>query len=144
MLPPAALNDLVSMNSRHQYKKRSSQFVIAVQLDLKTEGFTYEKWGGTQKCKPGDWLVNNNGDTYTVDRETFARTYKSTGPGTYTKVTTVWAEKAAEAGMVTTKEGATRYEAGDYIVSNEPNGGGTAAIVIEAPESACPLERLDE
>jgi hypothetical protein len=127
-LPRAGLSDLVSMNSREQYRKRSSQFVIAVQLDLETEGFRYEKWGGTQRCKPGDWLVNNNGDTYTVDRETFARTYKSTGPGTYTKVTTVWAEIASEAGEVKTKEGATRYKAGDYIVFNEPNGGDAYAV----------------
>jgi hypothetical protein len=28
--------------------------------------------------------------------------------------------------------------------ANELNGGGTAPIVIEAPEPACPLERLDE
>jgi len=116
------------MNSRQQYKKRSSQFVIAVQFDLKTDGFTYEKWGGTQRCKPGDWLVNNNGETYTVDRESFARTYKSTGPGTYAKVTTVWVEIAKEAGAVTTKEGATRYEAGDYIVFNEPDGGDAYAV----------------
>ena len=122
------LNDVTSMNSRQQYRKQSSQFVIAVQLDLSTKGFTYEKWGGTQQCKPGDWLVNNNGDTYTVDRETFARTYKSTGPGTYSKVTTVWAEKAREAGVVTTKEGVTHYEAGDYIVFNEPGGGDPYAV----------------
>lgn len=116
------------MHSRQQYIKRASQFIVAVQFDLKTDGFTYEKWGSTQRCKPGDWLVNNNGDTYTVDRETFARTYKSSGPGTYTKLTTVWAEVAHEAGEVTTKEGATRYEPGDYIVYNEPHGGDAYAV----------------
>lgn len=57
-------------------------------------GFTYEKWGSTQRCKSEDRLVNNNGDTYTVDRDTFARTYKSTGPGTYIKVTTYGPEVA--------------------------------------------------
>jgi len=116
------------MKSRRQYTKRANQFIIAVQFDLKSEGFTYEKWGGTQGCKPGDWLVNNNGDTYTVDGETFARTYRSTGPGTYIKVATVWAEAANEAGEVTTKEGATRYEPGDYIVYNEPDGGDGYAV----------------
>lgn len=116
------------MNLRRQYVKRASQLIVAVQLDLKTNGFTYEKWGGTQKCKPGDWLVNNNGDTYTVDHETFVRTYKSTGLGTYMKVATVWAEVAHEAGEVPTKEGATRYEPGDYIVFNEPHGGDAYAV----------------
>lgn len=116
------------MNSRQQYIKRASQLIVAVQLDLKTDGFTYEKWGSTQRCKPGDWLVNNNGDTYTVDRETFARTYKPMGPGTYAKVTTVWAEVAQEAGEVPTKEGATRFEPGDYIVYNESHGGDAYAV----------------
>lgn len=122
------LSDYASMNSRRQYRKRASQFIVAVQFDLTTDGFTYEKWGSTQRCKPGDWLVNNNGDTYTVDRDTFARTYKSTGAGTYTKVTTVWAEVAHEAGEVTTKEGATRYDPGDYIVYNVPDGGDAYAV----------------
>jgi hypothetical protein len=116
------------MNSRQQYIKRASQFIVAVQFDLKTDGFTYEKWGGTQRCKSGDWLVNNNGDTYTVDRQTFEQTYKSTGPGTYTKVTIVWAEVAHEAGEVTTKEGATHYEPGDYIVYNDSHGGDAYAV----------------
>ena len=32
----------------------------------------------------------------------------------------------------------------ETTTANERNGGGTAPMVIEAPESACPLERLDE
>lgn len=122
------LSDCASMNSRRQYMKRASQFIIAVQLNLNTDGFTYEKWGGTQRCKPGDWLVNNNGDAYTVDRETFARTYKSTGPGTYAKVTMVWAEVADHAGEVTTKEGSTTYAAGDYLVYNDADGDDAYAV----------------
>ena len=71
------------MATRRQYMKRQTEFVVAVQLDLETTGFTYKKWDDTQTCKRGDWIVNNNGDTYTVDSESFARTYKSNGPGTY-------------------------------------------------------------
>lgn len=122
------LSDNASMNARHKYIKRTTQFIIAVQFDLQTEGFTYEKWGGAQRCKPGDWVVNNNGDTYTVDAETFARTYRSTGPGTYVKVVPVWAEVADRAGEVKTKEGATRYEPGDYIVYNQPDGADAYAV----------------
>src|SRR5438874_2973604 len=99
------------MSTRQKYIKRATEVVVAVQLDLETEGFAYRKWGGTQVCKPGDWLVTNEGDTYTVDRETFARTYRATGPGTYVKVTPVWAEVARTAGGIGTKEGVTRYEA---------------------------------
>jgi hypothetical protein len=116
------------MNARQQFVKRASQFVIAVQVDLETEGFTYQKWGSTQTCKRGDWLVNNSGDTYTVDRDTFARTYRGKGPGIYVKATSVWAEIANEAGEVRTKEGATHYEPGDYLVYNEPDGGDGYAV----------------
>jgi hypothetical protein len=116
------------MSARQQYNKRASQLVIAVQVDLETDGFTYQKWGGMQKCKRGDWLVNNSGDTYTVDRSTFARTYRATGPGTYVKATSVWAEIANAAGDIRTKEGLTHYEAGDYIVYNEPDGGDGYAV----------------
>jgi len=122
------------MNARRQYVKRASQFVTAVRLDLQTEGFTYQKWGSVQKCKPGDWLVNNNGDTYTVDADTFARTYRPTGRGTYLKTTPVWAEVANEAGEVRTKEGTTHYRPGDYLVYNEPDGGDAYAVSSSAFE----------
>ena len=116
------------MATRRKYVKRQTEFVVAVQLDLETTGFTYQKWGDTQACKRGDWIVNNNGDTYTVDKESFARTYKSNGPGTYVKSAPVWAEAASTAGNVRTKEGATHYEAGDYIVSNEETGADSYAV----------------
>ena len=35
-------------------------------------------------------------------------------------------------------------EVTETTTTNEPNGDDAAPIVIEAPESACPLERLDE
>jgi hypothetical protein len=116
------------MATRRQYVKRQTQFVVAVQLDLDTTGFTYKKWGDTQTCKRGDWIVSNNGDTYTVDRESFARTYRLSGPGTYVKSAPVWAEVASAAGSARTKEGATHYEAGDYLVSNQEDGADAYAV----------------
>jgi hypothetical protein len=50
-----------------QYRWRERTFITAVRLDLNMDGFTYLKWGGTQRCKRGDWLVNNQGDVYTID-----------------------------------------------------------------------------
>lgn len=120
--------------SRRPYRKRPSEFVLAVQLDLDTDGFTYRKWGSTQTCKRGDWIVNNNGDTYTVDAESFARTYRSTGPGTWVKSAPVWAEAAERAGDVKTKEGTTYYEPGDYLVYNEQDGGDAYAVPKDAFE----------
>ena len=43
-------------------------------------------------------------------------------PGCYVKKTLVWAEIATEAGRIKTKEGATRYRKGDYLVYNHRNG----------------------
>jgi hypothetical protein len=122
------------MSDRSQYIKRDSQSVVAVQVDLETPGFTYAKWGGTQQCKRGDWLVNNEGDTYTVDQQTFARTYRQTGVGTYMKVAPVWAEKASTAGEIRTKEGVTHYEPGDYLVYNEPGSGDGYAVAKDVFE----------
>ena len=119
------------MATRDTYVKRETEIVAAVQLDLDTKGFTYEKWGGTQTCKPGDWIVSNDGDTYTVDRESFARTYRAAGHGEYVKVAPVYAEVATTSGDVKTKEGTTHYDAGDYLVYNEPDGGDPYAVSKE-------------
>lgn len=116
------------MADRRKYTKRANQAVVAVQLALDTAGFTYEKWGGTQTCKAGDWIVDNDGDVYTVDRATFERTYRHVGEGRFVKTTPVWAEVAREAGQVQTKEGVTHYDAGDYLVFNEEDGGDAYAV----------------
>ena len=104
-----------------KYVKKQVSRVVAVPLELETEGFTYRKWGGTQSCKAGDWLVNNDGDVYTVDRDTFANTYRQVSPGIYEKVRPVWAEVAQQSGQIETKEGMTHYKAGDYLVYNNEN-----------------------
>jgi len=107
------------MSELRCYRKKKEASVVAVQVALDTDGFSYRKWGSTQFCKPGDWLVNNQGDTYTVDRETFESTYSEVSPGIYTKSAPVWAQKADEPGVVETKEGATHYVAGEYLVFND-------------------------
>jgi hypothetical protein len=116
------------MSERQKYVKRPDQKIHAVQLDLETDGFTYRKWGAEQRCKRGDWLVNNDGEAYTVDRESFARTYRHVGDGAYLKITPIWAKRVDAAGAVTTKEGTTHYERGDYLVFNQEDGGDPYAI----------------
>jgi hypothetical protein len=118
------------MTHRRRYRKKADQFVVAIKLDLDTAGFTYRKWGAEQKCKAGDWFVDNNGDVYTVDAEVFAGTYRNVGPGIYVKTTSIWAARAAQPGSVATKEGRSHYNAGDYLVSN--NEDGTDAYCISA------------
>ena len=110
------------MATRRRYRKKADRFVVAIQLNLDTEGFTYRRWGAEQRCKRGDWLVDNQGDIYSVNGDVFARTYRRVGPGVYVKTTPVWAEVASEPGSVVTKEGRSNYEAGDYLVYNNEDG----------------------
>src|SRR5947199_914092 len=105
-----------------EYQRKQRTPITAVRLDLDTDGFTYEKWGATQRCKRGDWLVNNRGDVYTVDADTFERTYRTISPGVYEKNANVWARIAAEPGTIETKEGSTAYARGDYLAFNDPAG----------------------
>jgi hypothetical protein len=129
------------MGNRRRYRKKADQFVVAVQLDLDTDGFVYRKWGAEQRCQQGDWVVDNDGDYYTVDGEVFARTYRKISPGIYVKTTPIWAEVASEPGQVHTKEGTSSYQAGDYLVSN--NEDGTDAYCISAAKFESMYE-LDE
>jgi hypothetical protein len=126
------------MASLRRFKRRADRIVTAVQLRLETDGFRYHKWGGEQRCKPGDWLVDNDGEVYTVDRDTFARTYRLIGPGQFFKFGLVWAERASCDGRIPTKEGHTSYEAGDYLVYNDPRREDGYAI------KAATFERLYE
>ena len=124
----------MAMTSRRRYVRRPDRPVAAVRLALDTDGLVYRKWGGDQRAQPGDWLVDNDGDVYTVDAEVFARTYRAVadkGPGAYIKTTAIWAERAEKAGDIPTKEGATHYEAGDYLVWNSEDDADRYAISAE-------------
>lgn len=116
------------MGERRRYRRRPDHPVVAVRLVLETSGFDYRKWGAEQHCKAGDWLVDNDGEVYTVDAESFARTYRPVGRGTYVKTTPVWAERAESAGSVATREGRTHYEPGHYLVSNAEDGSDPYAV----------------
>lgn len=115
---------------RQRFRRKPDQAVTAVRLDLKFEGdgFAYRKWGDMQRARQGDWLVDNDGDVYTVGAESFARTYRQSSPGRWLKTTPVWAERAEHAGVVSTQEGRTQYEVGDWLVSNNEDGSDAYAI----------------
>jgi hypothetical protein len=116
---------------RRKYRRKSTSFVTAVRLDLDVDGFSYTKWGGRQRCKRGDWIVDSDGDVYTVDGDVFARTYRPLEKGAFVKTTPIWAERATSRGVVETKEGASQYEPGDYLVSNEEDGSDAYCIRAE-------------
>ena len=113
---------------RRRYVRRPDRPVAAVRLALDTTGLVYHNWGGRQHAKRGDWLVDNDGDVYTVDAAVFRRTYRKKAIGAYVKTTPVWALRAKDAGSVKTKEGSTRYKRGDYLVSNTKDGSDAYAM----------------
>lgn len=123
------------MSERKRYRRKASSFVTAVRIDVETDGLNYRKWGATQRAKQGDWLVDNDGDVYTVAADVFARTYRLLSPGVYLKTTPVWAEVADAPGSIATKEGRTHYEAGDYVVFNEESGGDAYAVAAKKFEA---------
>lgn len=123
------------MTELKRYRRKPGTAVIAVRLDLDTDGFSYRKWGASQRCKAGDWIVKNAGDTYTVDADTFAKTYREQSPGQYVKTGEVFAARAETAGQVATKEGSTSYQAGDMLVFNdEARTDGYAVSAAKFPE----------
>lgn len=123
------------MSELRRYRRRPDQYVVAVPLRLETQGLTYRKWGAEQHGKPGDWLVDNDGDIYTVDADVFTATYRQIRQGAYVKLTPVWAEVAREPGNVATKEGRTHYNRGDYLVYNNEDGSDGYAMSAEKFES---------
>jgi hypothetical protein len=129
--------------TRRRYLRRPDRPVAAVRLLLDTDGLTYRKWGGEQRAKRGDWIVDNDGDVYSVDAESFARTYREIARGAYVKTTPVWAERAQSAGSVATKEGVTHYKAGDYVVSNNSDGSDAYSIDGEKFEALYTLDTED-
>lgn len=116
------------MSERKLYRKRPKFNVTAVQFDLDLETFEYNKWGGKQSCKQGDWLVNNDGDIYTVDKEKFKESYQCVSPGVFEKIAEVWAETAKASGAISTIEGSTDYKDGDYLVFDRQTAGDGYAV----------------
>ena len=127
------------MAQRLKYIKRGGLSDVAVQLDLDMESFTYRKWGGVQTCKPGDWIVNNSGDVYTVDRTTFERTYAPDGLGIFRKVMPVWAELAEREGTIRTKEGVTKSKR-DPTLRRTTKGGPIRTRSISSRSKECMSE----
>ncbi len=97
--------------------ERKPSLITAVQLNLDTTGFQYSKWGDNQTCKPGDWLVLSGTSTYTIDKESFSKTYTEVSPGRYQKKC-VWARRAVSEGVIRTKEGNSHYNCGDILMFN--------------------------
>lgn len=129
------------MPALKRYRRRKMTTVTAVQIALDTEGFSYKKWDDVQVARAGDWLVNNNGNVYTIDSEVFERTYTKVREGTYEKTGLIWAGQAQKAGKVRSTSGFTNYRAGDFVVFNDQDRDDGWAMSEEEFES---LYELDE
>lgn len=116
-----------------KYRKRPEFLITAVQLKLDTNGLQYRKWGDIQNAQANDWLVEANGNVYTIEEEVFARTYRQASPGRYEKVAPVFAVQADQDGSIATLEGRTHYTVGDYLVYENP----------DQQEGAYAIKRLD-
>ena len=112
----------------HLYKRKKNRIVTAVQIDLDTDGFSYLKWGGEQRCHARDWLVSSDHDCYTIANDSFLKTYRQVSPGRYEKHTLVQARQADSAGSISTREGQTAYATGDYLIENGADETDTYAI----------------
>lgn len=116
------------MENLIRFRRRAKTQVVAIQLTLDMNPLIYQKWGNQQTAKSGDWLVSNAGDTYTVNEQSFAKTYRQVSEGVFEKAADVWACEAEKAGSISTSEGRTHYQAGDYLVANDPDGADVYAI----------------
>ncbi|MFT5135701.1 MAG: hypothetical protein ACI9XU_002114 [Arenicella sp.] len=112
-----------------KYHKKAAQTIVAVQLNLDTQGLHYKKWGANQFAKKDDWLANNNGSVYSIDNAAFERAYKLVSPGQYQKVSDIYAKLADNDGSIATLEGTTHYRKGDYLVYENPNQTGDAYAI---------------
>jgi hypothetical protein len=109
------------------YKRKDNTPIVAVQMALDFAAFIYNLWGGEQRAKPGDWLVFNpsvdKDPTYTIEAASFESTYAPVeGVAGHYRKRGVWARQATEGGEIATKEGATKYAAGDWLVYNNADG----------------------
>ncbi len=126
------------MPALKRYRRREMTTVTAVQIALETDGFTYRKWGEEQVARAGDWLVNNNGNVYTVDGKEFGRSYIHVRDGVYEKTAPVWAETALSDGKVRSTSGFTSFRMGDFIVySDETKADGWAMSAKEFTRLYC-------
>lgn len=130
------------MAERIRYRKRPEFHVTAIQIDLDFDEFKYHKWDHDQCAMPGDWLVNNNGDVYTVKKKYFRDNYQRVGVGLFEKTGEVWAEQATQSGIIKTLDGSTSYSAGDYLVFDRASGGDGYAVKKNSFERM--YEALDE
>lgn len=100
--------------------------MVAVQLQLETAGFSDRKCGDDQHRTAGDRLLDNDGEVYTVDADSFARTCRQLHRGAYVKTTPVCAEASAADGSDGYAIGAEKFHV-MYERAESPGGPDSAS-----------------
>lgn len=88
---------------------------VAIQLQSGTTGFSYHKWVTSQSCKPGDWIVKNAFDMYTVDENSFSRSYRAASLSCHRIFSPVRASMVGLGCTNESKEGFTQCQAGTTV-----------------------------
>lgn len=97
----------------------SNRVVHAKQLN---EACTWTtKHGSLLSAQPGDWLLKEGGQEWTVARNIFEKTYTACGEGEYVKSAPIRAVKLDAPAVISTLEGESEAKEGDYLASN-PEG----------------------
>ncbi len=102
-----------------KYRKR-----IVILAFRSTDGATYHKSWGDQRCQPGHWVVvGPDGDVYGCDAIVFHETYEPVDGNShaYRKRAIVDAQQLAVNTTIQTLEGEAHGRVGDWLVTN-PTG----------------------
>lgn len=74
--------------------------------------------GSTMRGKPGDWLISEGDEEWTVDQRIFEESYEEVGVTKYRKASPVRARQLENSTTLETLEGTDCLSAGDWIVMN--------------------------
>ena len=106
---------------------RDLQDLVGIDLSSSleiTSDLGYRKWGGDQSASVGDFLVLNpaaGNDLYTCEKTVMLSTYEEVTPNEFLKTASIEAREATSSGEIRTLEGFSKFQPGDFIVTN-PGG----------------------
>lgn len=72
--------------------------------------------GARLQAQPGDWELTDDGNSWTITADAFARSYQARSDGRYAKKEIVQAVRLAEPVEVSTAEGPSTGRPGDWLV----------------------------
>lgn len=115
-------NGILSMDSAWSFVQRQGLFLAVgghVPARQLTEAVQWTNEKGEQLTgQPGDWLLGEGSERWTVIDSVFQATYQNIGEGLYEKHAPVRAVKLSDSLTLATLEGTITLEPGDWLVCN--------------------------